>query len=73
MPQLGKMIVVMGLVLVLLGGAIWLLGKTGFRGLPGDIRYESEGTHFYFPVVTCLLVSLFLTLGLWIWRWLSRP
>ena len=66
------MIVVVGAVLIVIGAAIWLLGKVGFRGLPGDIRYQSEGVSFYFPVVTCLLVSALLTLGLWIWRWLSR-
>jgi hypothetical protein len=72
MPQLGKMIVLMGLVLVLVGGVIWALGKTGFRGLPGDIRYDSPNAHFYFPIATCLVISALLTFGMWLWRWLSR-
>lgn len=70
--QLGKQIVVVGLGLAMLGAAVWLLGKTGFRGLPGDLRYESDGVRIYFPIVTSVVVSLVLTGLLWLWHWLRR-
>ena len=72
MVNIGKMLLATGAVLCLLGAVLWLLGKVGFRGLPGDIVYRGEHGRFYFPVVTCLVLSVFLTLALWIWQWLSR-
>lgn len=65
------MLLVMGLVLAAVGGLLWALGKTGFRGLPGDVAYEGQNVRFYFPIVTCILLSILLTLGMWVWRWFS--
>ncbi len=70
--QMGRFILIAGLVMVVIGGAIWLAGRLGFRGLPGDIRYESEHVRFYFPVVTCLVVSLAVTGLVWLLAWLRR-
>ncbi|MGB9623465.1 MAG: DUF2905 domain-containing protein [Phycisphaerae bacterium] len=72
MTQFGKLIILLGVILVLIGAAVWALGRLGFRGLPGDIRYESDHVRFYFPVVTCLVLSAFLTALLWLWRWISH-
>ncbi len=72
MADLGKLLVVFGLLLAAAGGAVWLLGRTGFRGLPGDIRYESDNVRVYFPVVSCLVVSAVLTGLMWLWQWWSR-
>ena len=72
MAQMGKLIILFGVVLVVIGVVVWGLGRLGFRGLPGDVRYESDHVRFYFPVVTCLLLSAVLTLGAWLWRWLSH-
>lgn len=72
MAQMGKMIILMGLVLIVIGLLVWGLERTGFRGLPGDIRYASDRGSFYFPIVTCLVISAFLTLGVWLWRWFGR-
>jgi hypothetical protein len=66
MTQLGKLIIVAGLVLAVVGALIWLLGKSGFRGLPGDIHYEGKNVKFYFPIITCLLLSALFTLAFWI-------
>ena len=73
MMQLGKIIIAMGVVLVVVGAAVWALGRVGFRGLPGDIRMETHHTRFYFPIVTCVVLSALLTAGLSLWRWISRP
>jgi uncharacterized protein YybS (DUF2232 family) len=69
MSELGKVLVVLGLVFV----AVGLLLLSGFgRGwlgrLPGDIHYTRGNFTFYFPIVTCLLLSAILTLLFWLLR-----
>ena len=72
MSDAGTVLIVIGLVMTAVGVLFWLLGKTGFRGLPGDIRYESENIKIYVPIVTSILLSVLLTLLLWFWSWISR-
>ena len=63
MPELGKLLVVLGAVLVLLGLALWSGFGAGWLGrLPGDIRIERGQTAFYFPIVTCIILSIVLSL-----------
>lgn len=52
-----------GVLIVVIGGLVWLLGdKLSWLGhLPGDIRYEGENVNFYFPITTMLLLSLLLS------------
>ena len=50
------MLVLMGLVIVLMGGLVWLLGRSGFRGLSGDIRYETQSGGFYLPIGASLVL-----------------
>jgi len=61
--QLGKWIVLIGLIIVLVGGVVWVLGdKLSWLGrLPGDIRYEGENVNFYFPVTTMIILSILLS------------
>ncbi len=59
------------LVLVIAGvGLVWILAPSipWLGRLPGDIRIEGESFRFYFPLVTCLLLSLLLSLVLWVIR-----
>ncbi len=72
MEHTGKLILMLGLLLVVLGAGVWGLGKLGFRGLPGDIRYETEHLKVYIPLASCLVVSLLATLLLWLWQWLRK-
>jgi len=61
----GKYIILIGLALVLLGAVVYFLGdKLNWLGrLPGDIRIEGKnGGGFYFPIVTCIVVSIVLNL-----------
>lgn len=70
-PQLGKIIVVLGLLLVALGAFLWLGGGSWlswFGRLPGDIRVERPGFRFYAPIMSMLLISLLLSLLLWLVR-----
>ncbi|MCS7033227.1 MAG: DUF2905 domain-containing protein [Phycisphaerae bacterium] len=71
MLEIGRFLMLAGLVLTAVGGLVWLIGKSGFRGLPGDLVYEGQSFRFYFPVVTCIVLSIGLTLLAWFWRWLS--
>jgi hypothetical protein len=66
--ELGKLLLVMGAVLALAGVLLMLGARLPFRlgRLPGDIVYQGRHGSFYFPVVTCLILSLALTLLLWL-------
>jgi Protein of unknown function (DUF2905) len=67
--DLGKMLVIAGLVLVVVGVVIWSgFGRGWFGRMPGDIHYTRGNFSFYFPIVTCLLISLLLTLLLRLFR-----
>ena len=70
--DVGRMLVAAGLLLALVGLLVWLLERSGFRGLPGDLRFELGDVRVYFPIVTCLALSLILTLALWFWNWVQR-
>jgi hypothetical protein len=65
--ELGRILLTLGALLVLVG-AFFFGGKLPFRlgRLPGDIVHEGQHTTFYFPVVTCLLLSLGLSLVFWL-------
>jgi hypothetical protein len=63
MASLGKMLILFGVVLALLGGLLLLAGKIPFLGrLPGDIIIRREHWRFYFPLTTSIVISILLTL-----------
>jgi hypothetical protein len=65
----GKLFIVLGLVLIGLGLFITFADKLPFLGkLPGDIRIGKDNFTFYFPLGTCILLSLLLSLVLWLFR-----
>jgi len=67
--DLGKCLVIVGLVIAGAGALIWSgLGRHWLGRLPGDIHYSRGHFSFHFPIVTCLIVSLVLTLLLWLFR-----
>ena len=69
MNEAGKFLVLAGLLLVLIGVLLWSgFGKGCFGRLPVDIHYSKGDFHFYFPIVTCLILSALLTLLLWFLR-----
>ena len=69
MNDLGKFLVIAGLLLVVVGALLWSGFGRGWLGrLPGDIHYSKGDFHLYFPVVTCLVLSGLLTLLLWLLR-----
>jgi hypothetical protein len=63
---MARFLIVLGLV-ILVVGLLWpFLSKLGLGRLPGDIVIERENGVLYFPLVTCLLLSLLLSLVLWV-------
>ncbi|MCC9137846.1 DUF2905 domain-containing protein [Pontibacter silvestris] len=70
MQPIGKTIVVVGVVLVVLGLIVWLAGDkfSWFGQLPGDIRVEKKNARFYAPITSMLLLSILLSLLMWVFR-----
>ena len=69
MNELGKMIFLAGLGLMVVGVVVWAgIGRGWFGRLPGDIYVSKGNFTFYFPLVTCVLVSVLVTLLLWLFR-----
>ncbi len=69
MNELGKTLMLLGLLLLLVGALLWSgFGRTWLGRLPGDFHYHRGNFSFHFPLVTCLLVSFFLTLLLWLFK-----
>jgi uncharacterized protein YybS (DUF2232 family) len=69
MNDLGKMLVIAGLCIAAIGLVLWSgLGRGWIGRLPGDINYSKENFSIHFPIVTCLLLSIALTLLMWIFR-----
>lgn len=68
MAEMGRILVILGVSLALIGGIIMLLGRTGLPigRLPGDILYRGKNTTFYFPLATSILVSVVLSLVLFL-------
>ena len=74
MTGAGKLLIVLGGVMVLLGVIIMLAGRANIPlgRLPGDIAYRGKNTSFYFPIVTCILLSILLSAIMWIIGRFSR-
>ena len=63
-----RLLIVIGVLLVLVGLAWPWLSRLGLGRLPGDINIERDGWSFHFPLMTSVIVSLVLTLILWLLR-----
>ena len=64
MDNIGRYLIIAGVVLILLGGGFYLASRLGLPlgRLPGDIRIEGKNGSFYFPIVTSIVLSLLLTI-----------
>ena len=70
MQSIGKIIIIIGIILVVVGIITYFGGNklNWFGNLPGDIKIEKENFKFYFPVTTMILLSIILSLIIWIIR-----
>ncbi len=68
MADLGKLLVLFGVIFLIAGAAFILLGRTNIPlgRLPGDIVYRGKNTMFYFPLATSILLSVVLSVLLWV-------
>jgi len=66
--ETGKLLMAVGIVLLGVGALLAFGGRLPFRlgRLPGDIAYQGRNGSFYFPVVTCILLSVVVSLLLWV-------
>jgi hypothetical protein len=64
--QFGKWFIGIGLLMVAVGVLSLLLGKLGFFRLPGDIEFGSSNWRVYFPLASCIIISIVLTFVLWL-------
>jgi hypothetical protein len=65
---MARWLVIFGVLCIVLGLAWPWIEKLGLGRLPGDVHIERDGFHFYFPIVTCLIVSAVVSLLLWLLR-----
>jgi DUF2905 family protein len=73
MRELGKIVIVIGVVMTMIGVVLWSgLAPKWLGRLPGDVRIEREHSAFYFPIVTCIIVSILVSLLLSIFSILRR-
>ena len=68
MAEMGRLLVILGVALAVIGGIVMLLGRTGLPlgRLPGDLLYRGKNTTFYFPLASCVLISIVLSIVLFL-------
>jgi len=71
---MGRLLFMFGIALVVIGGVVMLLGRTGLPlgRLPGDILYRRKNTTFYFPLASSILISIVLSIVLFLIGRLKR-
>jgi len=71
---MGRILVILGVALVVIGGIVMLLGRAGLPlgRLPGDIVYHGKNMTFYFPLASCILISIVLSIVLFLIGRLTR-
>lgn len=69
MADMGRLLMILGALVFIVGGLMMLAGKVPFIGrLPGDIYIKRDGFTFYFPLATSILISILISLVLWLIR-----
>lgn len=74
MAEMGRMLVLLGAALIVIGGIVMLLGRTALPlgRLPGDILYKGKNATFYFPLASSILISIVLSIILYLITRLKR-
>lgn len=69
MPEVGKLLVLAGVALVVIGALLWSgVGRDWLGQMPGDINVSKGNFSFHFPIVTCIILSLLLTIIMRLFR-----
>jgi hypothetical protein len=72
--DLGRVLLILGALIAIVGALLYFGARLPFRlgRLPGDIIHRGEHTTFYFPIVSCLVISVVLSVVLWLFSNLRR-
>ena len=64
--QFGKWLIAAGIIIAILGVLVIVLGRIALFKLPGDLEFGSKNWRIYFPIASCIVISIILTLILWL-------
>ena len=70
--QIGKWLIVAGIAVAVLGVLMILLSRVGLFRLPGDLQFGGRNWKIYFPIVSCILISIVVTLIWWLINYFRR-
>lgn len=70
--QIGKWLIAAGIFIAVLGVLVMLLGRVGLFKLPGDLEFGSKNWRVYFPIASCVIISIILTGILWLINYFRR-
>ncbi len=70
--QIGKWLVTAGIIVVLVGVFMIVLGRIGLFKFPGDLQFGGKNWRVYFPIASCIIISIVLTLILWLIKHFRR-
>ena len=70
--QIGKWLIVAGIIIAALGALMMVLGRMGLFKLPGDLQFGGRNWRIYFPIASCIIISIVLTLILWLINYFRR-
>ena len=70
--QIGKWLISAGIIIALTGALVMLLGRIGLFKLPGDLEFGSKNWRIYLPIASCILISIVLTVVLWLTNYFRR-
>jgi hypothetical protein len=70
--QFGKWLIAGGIVIALLGVLVIVLGRIGLFRLPGDLEFGSKNWRIYFPIASCIIISIILAIILWLINYFRR-
>jgi len=70
--QIGKWLIVTGIFIAVVGILMLLLGRIGLFKLPGDLEFGSKNWRIYIPIASCVLISIILTVILWLINYFRR-
>ncbi len=70
--QFGKWLIALGVLIIVIGLLVMLLSKVGLFRLPGDLSFGGRNWRIYFPIASSILLSILLTLILWLIHYFHR-
>ncbi|MHC4571031.1 MAG: DUF2905 domain-containing protein [Planctomycetota bacterium] len=70
--QIGKWLISAGIIIALIGGLVMLLGRIGLFKLPGDLEFGLKNWRIYLPIASCIIISIVLTVILWLINYFRR-